>query len=93
MLFQKLLLYGGANVNASDRMGITALHVACLYTLKDSEEDMELVELLIGNGADVNARCSKHGRTPLHNAVEARNDKVIQVYGFKIFMSAAWPNG
>ena len=71
---------GGAEVNACDKTGITPLHVACLYALKNNENDKTLVELLLNSGADVNIRCTKHGRSPLHNAVEAKNDEVGVVY-------------
>ncbi|CAK8692992.1 unnamed protein product [Clavelina lepadiformis] len=76
---QKLLLNGGAEVNACDKTGITPLHVACLYALKNNENDKTLVELLLNSGADVNIRCTKHGRSPLHNAVEAKNDETVML--------------
>jgi RNA polymerase sigma factor (sigma-70 family) len=60
----RLLLERGANVNAQDAAGMSALHWL---------RSVELVELLISYGADVNLRARPHtfalGRTPLHLAV------------------------
>nr|CAB3221561.1 ankyrin giant isoform [Phallusia mammillata] len=73
----KSLLDNGANVNATDRTGITPLHVACLYGNIDEENDISLVEILLGAGANIDAQCSKHRRTPLHNAVECGNEEIV----------------
>ncbi|MCX5701233.1 MAG: ankyrin repeat domain-containing protein [Candidatus Omnitrophica bacterium] len=60
----KLLLLHGANPNLKDESsdGLTALHKACSNIDKPGEE--EIVDLLITNGADVNAR-DFSGATPL----------------------------
>ena len=63
------LLAAGADVNAADILGRTALHVACFYNRK------QIAELLIAHGADVKARDSD-GLTPLHAAVLAANPEI-----------------
>lgn len=55
----KLLLEKGANVNAADSEGYTAL--ACAVSRRASPE---AVQLLLSSGADINAR-NKRGETPL----------------------------
>ena len=54
-------LAAGADVNAKDSAGGTALHGAVFRGSK------EVAELLISNGADVNAK-TKRGETPLDQA-------------------------
>jgi len=54
-------LAAGADVNAKDSAGETALHGAVFRGSK------EVAELLISNGADVNAK-TKRGETPLDQA-------------------------
>ena len=56
-------LEAGTDVNASDNLGRTALHKASGW-----QGQREIVELLISNGADVNAKRSD-GAIPLHYAV------------------------
>jgi len=53
----------GANVNAANENGWTALHFAALYN-----DDPEVVKLLLENGANIDAR-DEYGDTPLMNAV------------------------
>ena len=52
-------LDGGADVNEKDENGVTPLH----WT-----ETEEIAELLIAQGADVNAKDDWSGSTPLHRA-------------------------
>ncbi|OIQ92587.1 phosphocholine transferase AnkX [mine drainage metagenome] len=60
------LLAAGADVNAPDILGRTALHVAAFYNRK------QIAALLLAHGADVKASDSE-GLTPLHAAVLAAN--------------------
>ncbi len=57
----RLLLDAGADIDARDQLGETALAIACQDVLGP---DHQVVSLLIERGADVNAAGSK-GRTPL----------------------------
>lgn len=57
----KLLLNGGANVNAQDQKGTTALHSAAYRGNKD------IVEILLNNGADPSIS-DFNGHTPLSEA-------------------------
>ena len=57
----------GADVHAKDEYGATPLSVAV------ANGDKEIVELLIANGADVNAKTNL-GRAPLHEAAGGRKD-------------------
>lgn len=56
-----VLLRARANIAEVDLIGNTALHIAALHSALD------VVELLIDNGANTQARCI-HGMTPLHRA-------------------------
>jgi ankyrin repeat protein len=56
------LIDHGANVNARDNAGNSALHFACSYPDKDN-----VVQCLLKNGADVNAR-NGYGHTALYEA-------------------------
>ena len=57
----EFLLQHGADVNATDRGGLTPLHWACVY------HDVELVKLLVQHGANIHAR-DPLAQTPLHKA-------------------------
>jgi ankyrin repeat protein len=60
------LLEAGANPNARDRTGRTALH----YAVK-MREGAAIIPLLVRAGADVNARADEPGKiTPLFSAIE-----------------------
>ena len=73
----KLLLARGAAVAAGDRGGKTPLHAAAFGLGDQSRIDarIEVAKLLIGAGADVNARLPGSGFTPLRYAwsYESRN--------------------
>ena len=55
----KLLLESGADVNASDRFGITTLHIAA-----DGTGNEDKIQLLLRYGAEVDA-LTREGKTPL----------------------------
>ncbi|RHZ59789.1 ankyrin repeat domain-containing protein [Aspergillus thermomutatus] len=56
-----MLIQEGADVNASNSLGLTPLHTAA------RAGDNQLVSLLVDAGADISAR-AKSGETPLHTA-------------------------
>src|SRR6187401_992749 len=55
-------LKAGADVHASDKNGVTALHHAVRFRSPTA------VKVLIEHGADVNRACRRNGSTPLHRA-------------------------
>lgn len=57
-----ILIAAGADINAVDESGATALHMAVTGGLE------ELARLLIDYGADVNRKTGYHKLTPLHQA-------------------------
>jgi uncharacterized protein len=57
------LLTAGADINASDKNGVTALHHAVRFRSPTA------VKVLIEHGANVNQACRKSRSTPLHRAV------------------------
>ena len=75
----KLHLDEGSDVNAKDEDGVTPLHWA------SSGDHKEIVELLIANGADVNAIIvsgRNQGKTPLDWAEEKTAD-LLRKHGGK----------
>lgn len=57
------LLKAGADIHATDKNGVTALHHAVRF------RNVVAVRTLIEQGANVNQACRKSGSTPLHRAV------------------------
>jgi tankyrase len=57
------LIKAGADVNATDKNGVTALHHAVRF------RSPAAVQALIEYGANVNQACRRSGSTPLHRAV------------------------
>mmetsp|Transcript_33840 Transcript_33840/g.86841 ORF Transcript_33840/g.86841 Transcript_33840/m.86841 type:complete len:316 (-) Transcript_33840:330-1277(-) len=65
------LILSGADINAKDDLGYTALHWA-------AEQKCEnVVRVLLSQGAAVNAK-SRGGWTPLHKAVQSRNHSIVK---------------
>jgi uncharacterized protein len=57
------VLKAGADVHATDKNGVTALHHAVRFRSPTA------VKTLIEHGANVNQACRRNGSTPLHRAV------------------------
>jgi ankyrin repeat protein len=68
----KMLLDAGANPNAQDKMGNTALHLAAL------NGNLEVVRLLLAHHAAVNA-ANKMGSTPIINAAIRSDGRVVRM--------------
>ena len=68
----RVQLTKGADPNAADREGNTALHFAA-----ERRWQVDAVKILTDAGADPNARTSLHGQTPLHYAVRADSVRAI----------------
>ncbi|KAM8982809.1 NF-kappa-B inhibitor beta [Ara ararauna] len=63
---------GSADIDCVNYDGYTALHIAVL------RKDLEMVELLLSAGADLNKAEPSCGRSPLHLAVEAQSPEVAE---------------
>jgi ankyrin repeat protein len=72
---KKLLDQNPELVNAQDESGLTPLHYAVNYGY---ENQIQIINLLLEKGADVNIK-TLDGRTPLHNAAEAANKNVVEL--------------
>jgi serine/threonine protein kinase len=68
----EILLERGAEVNAKDSLGRTALHVAV------SRRHSEVAELLLTEGADANVKDVEHGWAPLHAAAYNGDSKTAE---------------
>jgi len=76
------LIEAGADPNAENRRGATALHYACDARPKarktwDPSKQRSVIELLLGAGSDIE-RKDKAGATPLHRAVRARSPEAVR---------------
>jgi tankyrase len=58
-----MALKAGADIHATDKNGVTALHHAVRF------RSPAAVKALIEHGANVNQACHRSGSTPLHRAV------------------------
>jgi ankyrin repeat protein len=67
------LLQKGANPDARDSFGGTALHAAMF------QKNMEVVKVLLDHGCDINAQGTGNGYTPLHDAVWADNGEAVNL--------------
>ena len=83
----KYLIWLGADTDSKDTNGgHTFLHVFCMHAVmgKKAIKLIELMELLIKNGADVNSQ-NKHKETPLHYLCwQNTNKEMIEVIKFLI---------
>ena len=66
-------LDAGVDVNASNFAGWTPLHRAAI------KGHTQIIQLLIANGADVNAKHDAFGTTPLHYAAEEGHKKIAEL--------------
>ena len=69
-IIEWLIEQGQANVQAVDKQGLTALHVAAQVC------DLKTAEILLEHNADVNAR-SSHNLTPLHCIPHSEGTRVL----------------
>src|SRR5439155_5609681 len=68
----KAALDAGADVNAKNEMGITALWIAC------GKDNLDVIQLLLDRGADPNARDYIWYQTPLSAALGVKKIEIIQ---------------
>ncbi len=69
----RLLISGGADINAQDDFGCTALHDAVFYDLPD------IVKLLLESGANPNIRDKESGSTPLDKAISDGYADIVEL--------------
>ena len=68
----RVQLTAGADPNAANREGITALHFAA-----GRGNEPDAVKILLDAQADPNARDNRHSQTPLHSAVQAESTRAV----------------
>lgn len=84
MAFAELLLRYGVEIDLPDKNGKTLLHKAAIGWTGETEKynfrsiAAEIANFLLANSARVDARDAE-GRTPLHLAVQNRNEEVVKV--------------
>ena len=88
----RLLIFLGANVNhRSEYFKITALHYAAC---KQNGENDQVMQILIDNGAEVDAQARINLNTPLHinilNKGSIKNAKVLLANGSKLLLKNAY---
>ena len=67
-----ILLSLGVNVNEKG-IGFTSLHVAC------HKGNLHITEILLENGADIDAIVDSSNRTPLHIAIRNKNTSITKL--------------
>ncbi len=67
------LLISKLTINSKDQNGLTPLHLAVL------QDDIEMMELLIENGAKINVHNLVEGHTPIHMAALYGSKKSVQI--------------
>ena len=75
----KQRLAEGADANAKNNFGETALHKA------SAEGHREIVELLVANGADVNVK-DRNEWTPLHHVAWEDHREIVKLFVAKVLM-------
>jgi ankyrin repeat protein len=75
----RLLIAGGASAALADDRGFTPLH--CVAGHGFYAESIEMAEILVQAGADVNARSTQLGFVPLHEARTTRMVDWLLVHG------------
>ena len=78
----RALIEAGADANAENRRGSTALHYACDARPKagktwNPSKQRSVIELLIDAGSDIEHK-DKAGAAPLHRAVRARSPQAVR---------------
>src|SRR5215472_17421100 len=78
----RALLEAGADANAKNRRGATALHYACDARPKagktwNPSKQQSVIELLLDAGSDIEQK-DKAGAAPLHRAVRARSPEAVR---------------
>jgi len=81
-LVVRALIDAGADSNAGNRRGATALHYACDARPRAGKtwspaQQRAVIELLVNAGADIE-RTDKSGAAPLHRAVRARSPEAVR---------------
>lgn len=77
----QLLIEHGADVNALDDEGQTPLHACACVTYEESEQQIELIRVLVANGANIMAVDGGEHHTPLHFLAEgSAGVEVFQYY-------------
>lgn len=76
------LIEAGADSNAENRRGATALHYACDARLKvgqawNTSKQRRVIELLLDNGSNIEHKDTS-GAAPLHRAVRARSPGAVR---------------
>jgi ankyrin repeat protein len=83
----KLLLRNGANVNAKDGDGSTALHSA-LFLKSKPLKVLNTTKLLVSHGAKLNVK-DQYGDTPLHVACSlSRNKDILEIVQYLVSKGA-----